>query len=87
MEQPNHPLVGKAYQRRATAHCMLSNFKLAAADFERALQKDPTSKEVRAQSGRTPRSPNHPWNYDTYSPCSITVSHLRFAYELGTTFQ
>lgn len=48
MEQPDHPLVGKAYQRRATAHCMLSNFKLAAADFERALQKDPTSKEVGA---------------------------------------
>jgi tetratricopeptide (TPR) repeat protein len=46
LEQPNHPLVGKAYQRRATAHCMLSNFKLAVADFERALQKDPTSKEV-----------------------------------------
>jgi len=49
MDRPDHPLIPKTYQRRATAHRMLKHYKLALADFERAVALMPEDKEVKKQ--------------------------------------
>jgi len=49
LEKPNHPMVFKGLQRRATAYSMLKRFAKAVEDLERALTFEPENRELKRQ--------------------------------------
>eukprot|EP00854_Cymbomonas_tetramitiformis_P003796 gene3796-4750_t len=47
LERPKHPLVFKAYLRRAEAHKMLKHYEYCVRDLEEAVKFDPADKEAK----------------------------------------